>query len=224
MAGSKPGERRGGRQKGTPNVLPDLRAITLKALMKAGGVEYLVRQADENPLGFMSLLGRVMPREAHVELSGEVKLRQEVRRDLVDKVIVLMQAPVIPRADDESEKPAIDGTATPLPALTHNPDAMLKAQRNSDAGKLSRRAENARREAVNTVGHVVQRASNAQQEGLQRRSGIMSYEREAIERIDGLSARRQSTPESSSESAETETAGISEGSSLRMPTPGRRTA
>src|SRR6185369_10688190 len=106
-AGSKPGERRGGRQKGTPNQLPDLRAITLKALMRAGGVDYLVRQASDNPMGFMSLLGRVMPREAHVELTGELKVRQEVRRDLVEKVIVLMREPT----GQDARNPAIEGKA-----------------------------------------------------------------------------------------------------------------
>lgn len=50
MRGSKPGERRGGRQKGTPNKIPsDLKVMILGALDKAGGVEYLAAQAIENP-------------------------------------------------------------------------------------------------------------------------------------------------------------------------------
>lgn len=41
--GSKPGERRGGRTKGTPNKLTsDVKAMILEALDKAGGVNYLV--------------------------------------------------------------------------------------------------------------------------------------------------------------------------------------
>lgn len=32
-----------------------------KALHKAGGVDYLARQAEENPVAFMSLVGRVLP-------------------------------------------------------------------------------------------------------------------------------------------------------------------
>lgn len=151
--GSAPGERRGGRAKGTPNVLPDLRALTLRALMKAGGADYLERQAHENPGPFLGLLGKVLPRESHVELSGELKVRAEVRRDLVEKLIVLMASPVT--AHIEHETPA-----APLPAIAHQPDAMLKAQASQDRSTLSRRAENARREGLTAVAGAVQRAAS----------------------------------------------------------------
>ena len=60
--GSAPGERRGGRQAGTPNKLSgDVRAMILGALEGAGGLAYLQRQADENPGAFMTLLGKVLP-------------------------------------------------------------------------------------------------------------------------------------------------------------------
>lgn len=60
--GSKPGERRGGRQKGTPNKLTtDLKEMILGALSGAGGQDYLTRQAETNPVAFMALLGRVLP-------------------------------------------------------------------------------------------------------------------------------------------------------------------
>ena len=149
--GSKPGERKGGRKKGTPNVLPDLRAITLKALMQAGGVEYLARQAEATPGTFLGLLGRVMPRESHVELSGELKIRAEVRRDLVEKLVVLLAAP----GDTEPKA---------LPAITHDNSAMLKAQVSTDRERLSRRAENARKESSTAVVGAVQRATAMQVE------------------------------------------------------------
>ena len=67
-AGSKPGERRGGRKKGVPNKLTaDIKSMVLEALNKTGGVEYLVRQSDENPVAFMSLVGRVLP----LQVSGD---------------------------------------------------------------------------------------------------------------------------------------------------------
>ncbi len=150
--GSAPGERRGGRKAGTPNVLPDLRALTLRALMQAGGVEYLQAQAIANPGPFLGLLGKVMPREAHVELTGELKVRAEVRRDLVEKLIVLMAAPIVERLEH--------ATPAPLPALAHKPDAMLKAQSTQDRSALSRRAENARRESEAAVSGAVQRAAS----------------------------------------------------------------
>jgi hypothetical protein len=60
--GSKPGERRGGRGKGTPNKLSgDVKAMILAALDATGGAEYLLRQANKNPVAFMSLLGRLLP-------------------------------------------------------------------------------------------------------------------------------------------------------------------
>lgn len=157
--GSKPGERRGGRQKGTPNVLPDLRAITLKALMRAGGVDYLTAQAVANPGPFLGLLGKVMPRESHLELTGELRVRAEVRRDLVEKLIVLMTTAAPDKASDGH---VIE--AKPLPAITHNPESMLKAQVATDRERLSRRAENARKESAGTVAGAVQRAAAMQLE------------------------------------------------------------
>lgn len=68
--GSKPGERRGGRKRGTPNKLTgELKEMILQAAelagddIKAGGgtTAYLRMQATLNPQAFMSLLGRVLP-------------------------------------------------------------------------------------------------------------------------------------------------------------------
>ncbi len=66
---SRPGERRGGRQKGTPNKTTALlKDAILKAAELAGNrvgedgmVSYLTHQAEENPGPFMSLLGKVLP-------------------------------------------------------------------------------------------------------------------------------------------------------------------
>ena len=71
---SLPGERRGGRQKGTPNKSTALlKDAILLAAQKAGGdtdtglVDYLTIQASENPGPFMSLLGKVLP----MQLAGD---------------------------------------------------------------------------------------------------------------------------------------------------------
>lgn len=64
IRGSKPGERRGGRKKGTPNkVTADLREMVFGALERVGGIDYLARQAEENPSAFIPLLGKAMPKE-----------------------------------------------------------------------------------------------------------------------------------------------------------------
>lgn len=55
------------RSKGTPNRSTALlREMICHALDGVGGVEYLKRQAEENPNAFMSLLGRVLPIQAQI--------------------------------------------------------------------------------------------------------------------------------------------------------------
>lgn len=55
----KPGP---GRPKGIPNkTTTALKEMILQALDKKGGVEYLERQADENPTAFLTLIGKVLP-------------------------------------------------------------------------------------------------------------------------------------------------------------------
>lgn len=38
-----------------------IRVMVADALNKAGGVDYLVRQADEKPAAFLALVGKVLP-------------------------------------------------------------------------------------------------------------------------------------------------------------------
>ena len=53
---------KGGSRKGIPNkITGDVKAMVLEALDKAGGSAYLLRQSEENPVAFMSLVGRVLP-------------------------------------------------------------------------------------------------------------------------------------------------------------------
>lgn len=77
MAGSKPGAPLGegrlkapefvsnagkGRKPGSKNKFTmAVKEMILGALDKAGGIEYLARQADENPAAFMALVGKVLP-------------------------------------------------------------------------------------------------------------------------------------------------------------------
>ena len=79
MRGSAPGERRGGRQKGTPNkTTQQLKEAILEAARLAGDekglVGYLQKQASLNPAPFMSLLGRVLPMTAEVDGKIVVKI------------------------------------------------------------------------------------------------------------------------------------------------------
>ena len=75
VTGSKPGEHRGGRKKGTPNKYTmDVRLMILKALDKVGGVDYLQGQAHENPAAFMSLIGKTLPKDVNVSATGGLAL------------------------------------------------------------------------------------------------------------------------------------------------------
>ncbi len=55
----KPGP---GRPKGVPNkTTTAVKDMILAALDKAGGMEYLLRQASENPTAFLRLVGKIIP-------------------------------------------------------------------------------------------------------------------------------------------------------------------
>jgi hypothetical protein len=71
--GSKAGERRGGRQKGTPNkITADLKSMILGALEAKGGQGYLEQQATENPVAFLTLVGKVLPLTLHGDPTAPV--------------------------------------------------------------------------------------------------------------------------------------------------------
>lgn len=60
-----------GRPKGVPNKL----TTTIKEALEAafhgvGGAEYLMRQAEQNPQAFMTLLGKIIPAQVHNQISN----------------------------------------------------------------------------------------------------------------------------------------------------------
>lgn len=60
-----------GRPKGSPNkVSKALKDMILEALDDAGGKDYLLSQASENPQAFMTLLGKILPSEIKAEVGG----------------------------------------------------------------------------------------------------------------------------------------------------------
>lgn len=80
MARPKGGKKFGGRAKGTPNKLPqDVKNMILTALSNKGGAAYLERQADENPVAFMSLVGKVLPMQVTGENGGPLRTSLEIR-------------------------------------------------------------------------------------------------------------------------------------------------
>ena len=51
----------------------DLRRMIHEALSQAGGVQYLYKQAVENPQGFLALLGKCVPKEVVGEGGGPMR-------------------------------------------------------------------------------------------------------------------------------------------------------
>ncbi len=74
-----------GRPKGVPNkITSDLKAMIEGALHDVGGREYLTQQAKANPAAFMTLVGKVLPKDIHMSGSVDLKLCEallELKRD-----------------------------------------------------------------------------------------------------------------------------------------------
>lgn len=82
------GIKTGGRQKGTVNkATAELKDMILGALYDAGGREYLTKQAVENPIAFMTLLGKIIPRNinANVGLNDGLAERLKAARERLNK-------------------------------------------------------------------------------------------------------------------------------------------
>jgi hypothetical protein len=52
----------------------DIKTMVVGALAGVGGTEYLMRQAEENPAAFMSLVGRVLPLQVTGEGGGALRI------------------------------------------------------------------------------------------------------------------------------------------------------
>jgi hypothetical protein len=71
-----------GRPKGSVNkATKALKEMILGALDRAGGEDYLLRQADENPTAFMTLIGKVLPQDVNANVAATV---QTIARKIVD--------------------------------------------------------------------------------------------------------------------------------------------
>ena len=72
-----------GRPKGIPNrVTSDVRAMIHGALDELGGQAYLVQQARENPGAFLTLIGKILPKEIKADVST-VSASPEKLRELL---------------------------------------------------------------------------------------------------------------------------------------------
>lgn len=78
--GSKPGERRGGRQKGTPNKLTRAaREVYEEAFEKLGGVPALVKWAKDNLSDFYKLHARLIPTDVNAKIGLDADAAELLR-------------------------------------------------------------------------------------------------------------------------------------------------
>ena len=82
------GIRYGGRAKGTPNkTTAELKEMILKALDNAGGEKYLTTQAHANPQAFLTLVGKILPKDinANVNVNDELAKRLQEARERISR-------------------------------------------------------------------------------------------------------------------------------------------
>lgn len=73
-----------GRPKGVPNkATTAIKEMVIAALDKAGGIDYLVGQAEKNPTAFIGLVGKVIPLQ--VGSDPDQPLAITITREFVSK-------------------------------------------------------------------------------------------------------------------------------------------
>jgi hypothetical protein len=84
LKGTRPPAAGKGRPKGAKNKMTAaLKDMILGALDEAGGQQYLVEQAHQNPAAFLTLLGKVLPLQVAGSESGPIEI-SVVRYDVSD--------------------------------------------------------------------------------------------------------------------------------------------
>ncbi len=72
-----------GRAKGTPNKsTKQIKDMIEGALNAAGGQAYLVQQAKENPSAFLTLVGKILPKDINATIAGELAI-SSIKRVIV---------------------------------------------------------------------------------------------------------------------------------------------
>ena len=61
-----------GRPKGSANKIgQELQAMLKASLSRVGGIEYLVKQAEENPAAYMTMISKLLPKQVDLTSDGE---------------------------------------------------------------------------------------------------------------------------------------------------------
>ena len=101
--GFKPGTPKpanSGRKRNVSNkVTRDIREMISAALNKAGGVSYLVKQAESNPTAFLTLVGKIIP--AQINATVDKRDVTELSRD--ELLALIAQCRADRRGDEPSQ-------------------------------------------------------------------------------------------------------------------------
>ena len=57
----------------------DMKEVIHLAFQRAGGIDYLVRQAEAEPKAFMGLLGKIVPAEVRLDVAVALNLGHEMK-------------------------------------------------------------------------------------------------------------------------------------------------
>lgn len=158
-----------GRRPGSRNRYnQDVVRTVLTALDKVGGVNYLVRQAEENPPSFLTLVGRCVPREIKAEITAELTIRQEIRRNLVDSLVELM--------GQNAETNVID--AEPEQLIHENDESPISVEPNEHipGSELIAQAEEREQEAEETARAERDRSSERYSDAVKTEHSVRANE------------------------------------------------
>jgi hypothetical protein len=90
-----------GRKRNVSNKLTrDIREMIHAALDQAGGVKYLVAQAEKNPAAFLTLVGKIIPTQVDATIKRELP---EMSRD---ELLALLASARAAAEDEGTEQPS----------------------------------------------------------------------------------------------------------------------
>jgi hypothetical protein len=91
-----------GRQSRTPNrITREVKEMVLAALDRAGGEDYLLAQAHDNPKAFLSLLGRIIPTQVTGKDGKDLIPDRASDPDRVAQALLLLLATPTPEKPGE---------------------------------------------------------------------------------------------------------------------------
>jgi hypothetical protein len=112
----RPGRWRGGTRKGKSNSdITRIRSMVGEALYRAGGVNYLVKQANENPGPFLQLLSKCLPKDVVTTAELGPNLAAALHAAMQRRLTITAKPLGINGLRDAADGRVIDGAV--LPAL-----------------------------------------------------------------------------------------------------------